>query len=159
MITQDELKQRLHYDPGTGIFTWLTGRRRGKRAGGLGSNTRGHRYWVIQIKPGKNASKTAASHIAYCYMTGEWPPEEMDHINRIAIDDRWQNLRPVTRAENEWNKDKYRNNKSGVKGVYFRDGKWIAGVRRNGIRQIVGRFTTIEEARIAYEMMAMAMIA
>jgi hypothetical protein len=84
-------------------------------------------------------------------MTGRWPDNEMDHINRVATDDRWQNLRAATRAQNEWNKDKYRNNKSGVKGVYFRDGKWIAGIRRNGTRQILGRFLTVQEAAAAYQ--------
>jgi hypothetical protein len=150
MITPEELKRRLHYDPETGIFTWRRGIRRGKRAGGLGSNSRGHRYWVIGLE-GKNITKTPASHVAYCYMTGEWPIEEMDHLNRIATDDRWENLRAVTRAQNEWNKDRYRNNKSGVKGVYFRNGKWIAGIRRNGVRRILGRFSTVQEAHVAYQ--------
>jgi hypothetical protein len=155
MITQQELKQRLCYDAETGFWTWLNGPRRGKRAGGLGTNSRGQRYWYV----GFDNRRYTSSHLIYFYMTGKWPEQEMDHINNIATDDRWQNLRSVTRAQNEWNKEKYRNNKSGVKGVYFRDGKWIVGVRRNGIRQIVGRFPTIEEARVAYEVAARAMIA
>jgi hypothetical protein len=151
-ISYDELKQRLHYDPATGIFTWLTGQRRGKRAGGLGSNSRGHRYWVIKLR-GPSLTSTPASHIAHCYMTGKWPDQEMDHINRLATDDRWQNLRSVTRAQNEWNKDKYRNNKSGIKGVYFHSlqKNWQTSIRRNGRRVYLGRFLTAQEAAAAYQ--------
>jgi hypothetical protein len=155
MITQQELRQRLHYDPDTGIWIWLIGPCRGKRAGWLGSNRRGQRYWYIYLKEINKSGHATASHLAYFYMTGQWPPDEIDHINNIATDDRWQNLRAVTRAQNEWNKNKYRNNKSGVKGVYFRDGKWIAGIRRNGTRQVLGRFLTVQDAAAAYQQAAL----
>jgi hypothetical protein len=147
MITQQELKQYLHYDPQTGIWKWRKGRRAGKRAGGLTNNSRGHRYWNI----GFGGRRYTASHLAYFYMIGEWPVEEMDHINRIAADDRWENLRSVTRSENEWNKEKYRNNKSGAKGIYLQHGKWVARIRRNGIRRTIGNFETVQEAATAYQ--------
>jgi hypothetical protein len=159
MITQQELRRRLHYDPDTGIWTWLVGQRRDKRAGRLGGNSRGQKYWYVYIKEldfAQNGKSTTSSHLAYFYMTGRWPDEEMDHINNIAVDDRWQNLRPVTRAQNEWNKGKYRNNKSGAKGVYFQHGKWVARIRRNGIRQTIGNFLTPHEAAAAYQRAASA---
>ena len=36
-------------------------------------------------------------------MTGDWPKEMLDHINRNPADNRWCNLREVTRAENRLN--------------------------------------------------------
>jgi hypothetical protein len=150
MITQHELKRRLHYDPNTGIWTWLAGPRRGKRAGWLQGNARGQPYWTVFV----DRRRVVSSHVAFFYMTGEWPTAEMDHINRVGTDDRWLNLRAVSRAQNEWNKQKYRNNKSGAKGVYFQHGKWIARIRRNGIRQTLGNFSTSHEAAAAYQEMA-----
>lgn len=37
-------------------------------------------------------------------MTGKWPKEQVDHINRIRDDDRWENLREASCSENNFNK-------------------------------------------------------
>jgi hypothetical protein len=151
MITQQELKQRLHYDPETGIWFWLKGNRVGKVAGVLQGNSRGKKSRYISI----DYKRHPASHLAFFYMTGQWPLEEMDHINRDALDDRWFNLRPATRSENEWNKSAYKNNKSGHKGVYLHRTHsgcyWIASIRRNGNRVSLGTFASAEMAAEAYE--------
>lgn len=81
------LKERLIYDPHTGVFTWRDGRHAGKRAGGI--NDRGYRRIKLRGKRYK------AARLAYFYMTGAWPPALMDHRNRTRDDDRWDNLRPV----------------------------------------------------------------
>jgi hypothetical protein len=149
MITQQELKQELNYDPDTGVFIRLTGvRGKGRRAGWMGTNSRGQRARLIMVR----SCRYQASHLAYLFMIGQWPPDEMDHINRDASDDRWLNLRPATRSENEWNKDAYKNNKSGYKGVYLHSGcYWVASIRRNGNRVSLGTFPSAEAAAEAYK--------
>ena len=64
-------------------------------------------------------------------VTGAWPTE-IDHINRIRHDNRWENLREVTRRENRWNT--VASNISGVKNVHFhnRDQLWVVKMERQG---------------------------
>lgn len=59
---------------------------------------------------------------------------EIDHINRIRTDNRIENLRLVTRKENQRNRGKRSDNKSGVTGVYFekRISRWRANIKVNG---------------------------
>src|ERR1039457_6646580 len=112
MITAIELRERLQYDPNTGCWIWLKTPRRGydgRPAGTLDAKG----YWVIKI----DGQSYKASRLAYLYMTGEWPPEEMDHIDRTSWNDRWTNLRPATRTENNQNRIKI--GESGVQGVHY----------------------------------------
>jgi hypothetical protein len=37
-------------------------------------------------------------------MTGDWPSEQVDHVNHNTADNRWANLRPATRSENNINR-------------------------------------------------------
>lgn len=75
-------------------------------------------------------------------------PVEIDHINGDKTDNRIENLRNVTRAENMRNCRRYSSNSSGVTGVYFdkRSGKWAAAIRSGGRHIGLGLFA---EKRIA----------
>ena len=57
--------------------------------------------------------------VAWFLAKGEQPPKEIDHINNDKLDNRIENLRGVTRNQNQHNSKIYKNNKSGVKGVYW----------------------------------------
>jgi hypothetical protein len=84
MITQAELKEVLHYNPDTGVFTCnKTGESRGGHNFGL--------YLKIAIR----AKLYRADQLAYLYMKGEWSNYIIDHINGIYDDNRWVNLRPA----------------------------------------------------------------
>lgn len=79
-------------------------------------------------------------------MTARWP-REVDHINRNTLDNRWDNLREVTHAENEANKAAYRNSKTGIKGIFRqKNGTFRVAVQRNWKRVELGIFTSIEAA-------------
>lgn len=77
---------------------------------------------------------------------------EIDHINGIRSDNRIENLRLATRSQNEMNKGKQRNNKSGFKGVSFhkKTGKWLARIGLNGKSIYLGYFDTKCLAAVAY---------
>lgn len=87
--------------------------------------------------------------LAWFYMTGEWPIEDIDHINGDRTDNRWCNLRCVSRHENSKNQKKRYTNTSGQTGVNFDklNGKWLARIYNLEKKQInLGRFDTFEEA-------------
>lgn len=74
----------------------------------------------------------------------------VDHINGNSLDNRRENLRAVSQKVNSRNrKGPNRNNKSGIRGVYHRPGRWIAQIRVNNYLFSLGSFRTAEEAAAA----------
>ena len=149
ILTQERLKELLHYDPNTGNFIWLvrTSNRFcvGDVAGSL--SNKGYKYTQI------DGCKYRASRLAWFYMTGEWPKDQVDHFNTIRNDDRWCNLREATNRINAQNKRKAQNNnKTGFLGVSpAHDYKgFIAQITFNGEVQYLGTFDTPELAHKAY---------
>ena len=74
--------------------------------------------------------------------------QEVDHINRIKTDNRFENLRYCTRTENNLNMDRVDN----AKGCHFdkRRNKWQSQIRINGKLKHLGMFDNEEDARQAY---------
>ena len=155
-LTAERLRTLLYYDPKIGVFSWRHGmptarsthinpRRTGDRAGCAGSKDG---YWRIRI----DRYLFLAHRLAWLYMTGEWPKEQIDHINRDRADNRWCNLRAASHRENMMNKKLNRNNKSGFRGVSFdkRSKKWTSKImiHRKGIH--LGYFADRETARDVY---------
>lgn len=144
MLTQARLKERLHYYPETGVFTWKrTGssdnRPIGSEAGYYG--TKGYRYIGIDYK------KYGSHRLAWLYVYGV-TPYEIDHINRVKDDNRIANLRSVSDAQNSRNLPMRKDNASGYNGVGFHVGanKWVAYVQIDGKRKHLGCFTDVHEA-------------
>jgi hypothetical protein len=78
---------------------------------------------------------------------------DIDHINFNKIDNRKNNLRIITRAENNIHREKYKCNKTGFKGVKFRKGlskPFMARIVTNKKEIYLGWFKTPEEAAEAY---------
>jgi len=148
ILTQERLKELLNYDPETGVFVWVTRPSNqiniGDRVGYLHPN--GYRYIGIDGK------LYFAHRLAWLYMTGAFPPDQIDHINRARANNRFANLRAVTGSENQHNAKTRKDNKSGFKGVSYHAAsqKWRAKIRLNNICQQLGSFFTPEEASAAY---------
>lgn len=145
VLSVDALKENLHYDPETGIFTRLkqcTGTSKlGDTAGCL--NSRG--YLTIMV----NGVSYRAHRLAWLYMTGTMPKELIDHKNGIKTDNRFNNLRQATHKQNMENQITPRkNNKSGFLGVSFYKSlqNYRAFIRIDGKRLYLGQFNTAEEA-------------
>jgi hypothetical protein len=147
-MTKDELLATLQYHPDTGTFTRRYSRgayKAGDVAGSVGG--RGYR----QIRVGKVLYY--AHRLVWLMERGEFPPEQLDHINRNRDDNRIGNLRAVTAGENMQNTGVYKNNTSGFKGVIWdtQYGKWRAAVTYQGKQVFAGRFDTVYDAHQAYE--------
>jgi hypothetical protein len=147
LITAKRLRELLHYDPETGIFTWRVCRSNvsaGTRAGNV--NSRGYRK--IRI----NYIYYRANRLAWFYMTGSWPNHEIDHIDGRCDNDAFSNLRDATRSQNEANRCMQSNNTSGFKGVIFnnRYGKWQAQIKCEGKHKYIGLFDDPRSAHKAY---------
>ena len=139
MITQERLKQCLSYNPETGDFVWLIDKGSRGKAGAVTGCPNGHGYLEIII----DWQRYKAHRLAFLYMTGSMPEHDTDHINGIRADNRWSNLRRVTRAVNLRNKSIQSNNKSVFNGVYWSEssGKWCAQLTINRKRISLGSYS------------------
>jgi hypothetical protein len=81
----------------------------------------------------------------------------VDHINGDTLDNRKQNLRIITRSENNKNMRKHVNNTSGYTGVILKDGLWVANIEVANKKLYLGGFDTKAEANIAYRSAAKAL--
>jgi len=152
----NELRERvlelLNYDQATGLFTRRDRRGRFQAGSVVGSLDRDG-YRVMKIDGKSHQAHRLAFLVIHGYL-----PKEIDHINGDPSDNRIENLRSVTRSENQRNSGKYANNTSGFKGVcwHSRDKKWQAQARdANGKRKTLGYFPTPEAASAAYNDFAM----
>jgi hypothetical protein len=157
MLTQNDLKDLLHYDPDTGVFTWLVSRgtvRAGAEAGALHTKRNGKKYRQIMLF-GKNYK---AHRLAWFYVHAEFPSGEIDHIDGNGLNNKLDNLRAVTRTENCKNLRIPKHNTSGYPGVSWhkRRQKWRADININGKQKHLGLFENIDDAAEAYQAAAKA---
>lgn len=154
MITQEYLKSILNYDPNTGYFTWKVRLANATLIDGDAGWSNKDGYTEIQIQ-GKSYR---AGRLAWLYMTGKWPKDEIDHKDLNKSNDKWENLREADRNQNLYNLPTYKNNLLGVKGVGFHraSGKFRARISVDGKHKNLGLFNSIEEAKAAYDKVALA---
>ncbi len=150
--SQDELKNRFIYDETIGRLVYKIPpspnlrHKKGKPAGSK------HQEGGYQVCYKRNVYLHC--RLVWVYVYGIDPAElEIDHINGNRADDRIQNLRLATRAEQQWNVGKTQRNTSGYKGVSFykRLNKWRADIRVEGKQKNLGYFATAKEANTAYQ--------
>ena len=153
LITADELREVLAYDPSTGVFTWRI--HQGFQSPSIGSvagtdHSEGYRYICIRRR------QYGAHRLAWLYMTGAWPAEDIDHANCDRKDNHFANLREATRAQNNRNARLSRNSQSGRKGVSWcrQMRKWRARIGIGGQTVILGYFDDIDEAAATYAIAA-----
>ena len=137
--TIEELNHNLTYYPETGSILWC-GKFKNKPAGCY--NWAGYRRITV-------GGKTVMAHrIAWAMHHGEWPKNDIDHINGIKDDNRIENLRDVSRSLNARNRGVRVDNNSGVSGVSYskeRD-RWVAYINVGSKQVTLGCFKTKEDA-------------
>jgi HNH endonuclease/AP2 domain len=146
MVTQEKLRELFDYSPETGVFVRRKTIKSLKAGTQVGCLSQG--YYRIRV----DGVLYLAHRLAWLYMYGELP-EFIDHINRVSTDNRISNLRPVTKKQNQENREKQRNNKSGVKGVNWdtNRNKWFACIQHHGKTIALGRYDDLSLADKAYK--------
>lgn len=146
-LSHEYLRSILSYDPVTGAWTWIVRKNYRVPAGSRAGSISG-RYWMIKID-----GRSYASHIlAFFYMTGAWPNDEIDHEDTDSLNNVWENIREATRSQNCANRKIHKNNTSGHKGVTWhkQHQKWAAQIKIDGKHKHIGLFASASLAADAY---------
>jgi hypothetical protein len=144
MLTQSRLKELLHYDEEIGVFTWIKSPRNNVPSGTVAGTFDKKGYLRIIYK-----NKLYLGHwLAWLYVYGKWPDNEIDHIDGNPSNNTIINLRDVTRKQNMENKKVYKTSKTGHSGVswHSRDKKWNVRIGHYGKRISLGYFDNLQDA-------------
>lgn len=144
-------RELLHYDPLTGVFIRKarTAQRHqvGDRADILIKSGHQAGYYRVSF----DSRRYLAHRLAWLYVYGVWPSEDIDHWDTDRGNNRLHNLRDVPNQTNRENMRKPRaDNKSGYLGVMAHQGRWRARVQVNGRNISLGCYDTPQEAYQAY---------
>lgn len=151
-LTARYLRDHFSYDRATGLFRYRIAPRNSTiRAGDVAGWMTDEGYVAIEIR-GKSHK---AHRLAVLHVNGRWPKEAVDHRNGLKSDNRWDNLREATKAENGHNRaGANRNSKTGLLGVkvltYKERQYYRAAITANGKRVYLGTHPTAEAAHAAY---------
>lgn len=143
------LRSALAYDPDTGVIIWVRSESPKIPRGTVAGHSKASGYVEIRIQ----GISYGAHRIAWCLHHGEWPKDQIDHVNRIRNDNRICNLRECSNAENQQNDHIRADNTSGVTGVSYKsaDRKWVAYINVGGRRHQLGRYSSRAAAIAARE--------
>jgi hypothetical protein len=147
MLTQARLKELFAYDPLIGKFVRRE-RRGSARAGEIAGTDNGCGYLQIAV----DRRVYVAHRMAWLYVNGTWPANQIDHVNGKRADNRISNLRLATSSENQCNTPRYKNTSTGVKGVCYhkRWKKFQAHIQINKKKAFLGYFHDLASAAAAY---------
>lgn len=144
MLTAERLREVLRYDAEAGAFEWIVQIGRRSRIGSRAGTIHNQGYRFIQI----DGQSYSEHRLAFLYQTGDWPENEVDHINRKRADNRWKNLRDVTHVVNSNNIGRNIKNTSGFPGISWakKRSKWLVREKGEGCRRHLGYFGCLGQA-------------
>lgn len=146
--TAELLRASFSYCADSGKFTRLTSTSRGAAGTEPGGIDKIHGYRRIYWQ-----GKLWKAHwLAWLWMTGEWPENQIDHRNGVRDDNRWSNLRPASNSENCQNLGLSSCGVSSLRGAApTATGRWRAYIRPAGGKYThIGVFDTAQDAHDAY---------
>lgn len=149
-VSISRLNELFRLDADTGLLYWKINRTNTVKAGHAAGCINGKRYVQIRV----DGIQFYVHRIVWALHHGYWPPRhnQVDHINGNKTDNRPQNLRLATNAQNQMNCPVRSGTKSGLKGVWFyaATGKWKARIMLNRRHIHIGYFDDKEAAHAAY---------
>jgi hypothetical protein len=140
-LNKELLHELFEYRDGN-LFRKIS--RRSFKAGEKVGNLWGNGY----LRVGINKKNYLLHRIIFMMFYG-YLPEEIDHIDGNPLNNNINNLRAANPVLNGYNQKKRITNKVGIKGIRFHKNSYEARCSVNKKRFQVGRFDTLEEAKIA----------
>lgn len=150
-LTAQQAREIFDYNPETGVFTRKANTRGKYNSGRTAGIEHNEGYFSLCA----NGKKYLAHRVAWLHVTGEWPKADIDHINGNRADNRFENLRDVSRSVNLQNRrSPKKTSSSRFLGVSFskhkKDNPWVAQIKTGGKIHNLGYFSTEEAAHEAY---------
>lgn len=146
-MTAELARQIWDYRPETGTLTWAIPPCAHVSAGDVAGSSN-HGYLDVKYK----GVHYLVHRLVWLITTGEWPVNEIDHINGIRDDNRISNLREATSRENKLNLKCHRKGKLAYTTYVGARGKWMARTPRiEGRQKNIGYYNTMEEANAVAE--------
>ena len=138
----------LEYKADEGVFLWKISPSYRVSAGMVAGHLHASGYVHLQI-----ANRQIAAHrVAWALIHGEWPKNQIDHIDGNKSNNRIVNLRDIGAKENTQNQRRCKssNLSSGLLGVSRNRDKWQAQIKTGGVRVHIGTYDTPQLAHLAY---------
>lgn len=139
----------LWYEPWSGDFYWREKTADKVVVGSMAGSDTGRR----DIRIGIDGVLYQAHRLAFAWMTGAQPPQNIDHRDLDTRNNRWENIRPATHSTNGANRPHQKNSQTGIKGVHHyptRKKPWLARLQCEGTLRLNKYFATQDEAVAAY---------
>jgi hypothetical protein len=150
-ITQERLHELLNYNEADGTFTWRVSRKGNKGAGSIAGSKATGGYMEICV----DRQRFFVHRLVFLYVEGCLPPEEVDHIDGNRSNNRFSNLRHISRGHNKQNmRVATKRSIHGFLGVSFNKPmqKFEARIRHKNVVHRLGYFENPEDAHAAYVM-------
>lgn len=158
-LTQEYLKEALTYNQYTGEWTWK------ERPERHFASFRAFKIWNKRYSLKKtyninrkgyidivlNNRKYRAHRLAFLYVDGYIPENQVDHIDGNRKNNKYDNLREVNNKCNHQNCKLSKLSKSGITGVHYypERKKWLARIMIDGKTINLGAYDTKDDAAIA----------
>lgn len=135
--------EHLKYNSKSGKFTWLK-TLGSKRMQGEEAGCKTEKGILI----GYDKSLYRSHRLAWLFVYGKWPDNQIDHIDGNPLNNKLDNLRDVESRENQLNCKLGSNNTSGHKGVNYDKERenWYSCIYDNGKYVYLGAFKNYDEA-------------
>lgn len=130
-LTKDLLQELFYYNKNTGIFHWKVKKPGVKHTDDI-STICAQGYKVVTL----NRKRYYVHRLVWILVTGKDANGFIDHKNRDKADNRFDNLRVVSKSQNEHNTSKRKSNKTGYKNIsyYKSSASYVAEYMLNGKR-------------------------
>ena len=143
-LTYEHVRELFDYRD-NGNLVWKVRLSRRTRIGDIAGTPSGAGYHVVIVDGRPNKTH----RVIWLWHHGYTPEGDLDHINRVKLDNRIENLREVSRQCNTRNTGNQKNNTSGAKGIYTHpswDNVWQAFITVNGRQCKLGNHSSFDEA-------------